>query len=67
MTISKMTLEEIKANHPDAFIETFDTGSQYDSQVGENVDTLDVIVWPNEEASVNDDGQNAIARYLIRA
>jgi len=27
----------------------------------------DVILWPSEAASVNDDGQNAIARWQVEA
>lgn len=67
MKISTMTLDEIKAAHPDTYIDTFDAGYQYDEQSGDKLPTLDVIVWPDEEASVDDDGENAIARYLIRA
>ncbi len=67
MTISKMTLAEIKAVHPSTYIDSFDAGYQYDEDAGEKISTLDVIVWPDEAASVDDDGENALARYLIRA
>lgn len=67
MKINKMTMEEIRAKHPDTYINTFDAGSQYDERAEENVRALDVIVWPDYEMSLDDDGANAIARYLIRA
>lgn len=67
MEISKMTLDEIKLAHPHTYIDSFDAGYQDDNGTGDKIPTLDVIVWPDEASSVDDDGKNAIARYLIRA
>jgi hypothetical protein len=68
--IDHMTLAEIEEKHPDCYIGTFDAGMV---DVGEGTDDLefvectDVIVWATEEDSKDDDGANAIARYLIPA
>lgn len=67
MKISRMSLDEIRTQHPDAYIDTFDAGAQPDDEREEKVSCLDVIVWPDEESSADDDGTTAIARYLIRA
>lgn len=52
MTNQIISIEEVKAAHAGAHIQSFDAGEYYDT-----------IVWACEEDSVNDDGSNAIARY----
>ena len=62
-----LTLEEIKAQHEGCIVEAFDAGWVYNDAAGRDVRALDVIVWKDEEDAENDDGTNAIERYLIAA
>lgn len=63
--IQKLTLGEIHDTYQGHYIGVFDAGMVYDPGTGKNVDCVDVIVWESEEASVDDDGGNAVARYTI--
>ena len=56
------TIEEVKAAHAGAHIQSFDAGRNEDG-----VKVYDTIVWANEEDAANDDGSNAIARYVTDA
>ena len=56
------TIEEVKAAHAGAHIQSFDAGRNEDG-----VRVYDTIVWASEEDAANDDGSNAIARYVTDA
>ena len=60
MTIDNITLDEILVDHAGCFVESFDAGLVGDGYEPD-VRCSDVIVWPDEESSINDDGSNAIA------
>lgn len=65
-TLDNLTLDQIKALHPDCYVESFDMG-QLETSEG-NVKALDVIVWASESAAdEGPSGENAVARYTIRA
>lgn len=56
------TIEQVKANHPGAHVQSFDAGRNEDG-----IEIYDTIVWATEEDAANDDGSNAVARYITDA
>lgn len=54
--IDALTLDDIRTAHPGCVVQAFDAGDQLD----------EVLVWRSEEDATNDDGANAVARYLVK-
>lgn len=59
--LQALTVDEIRAQHPGCYVESFGAGSTDDGPA------QDVIVWETEDDAEGDDGARAIARYLIPA
>ena len=66
-TIDNRTLADIMLEHRGAHIETLDVNPVYEPDGAGITQVIEVIVWPTEADSIDDDGTHAIERVLIRA